>query len=81
MLTNNENAKSSIVKLPCPTCGGQLTYSAEKQKIACEHCAFEKDYDKADDLVKEQSLAMAESLKSTYVPKKSLIVRVVAPSL
>jgi ribosomal protein S27E len=71
MLTNNENAKSSIVKLPCPTCGGQLTYSAEKQKIACEHCAFEKDYDKADDLVKEQSLAMAESLKSTYVPKES----------
>ena len=71
MLSNNENVKQSIVKLSCPTCSSQLTYSADKQKIACGHCGFERDYDKANDLIKEQSLALAESLKTKYVPKES----------
>ncbi len=71
MLSNNENVKQSIVKLSCPTCSSQLTYSADKQKIACGHCGFERDYDKANDLIKEQSLALAESLKTKYIPKES----------
>jgi len=71
MLSNNENVKQSIIKLPCPTCSSQLTYSAEKGKIACGHCGFDRDFDKANDLIKEQSLAQAESLKTKYLPKES----------
>ena len=71
MLSNNENVKKSIVKLPCPTCSSQLTYSADKLKILCSHCGFERDYDKANDLIKEQSLALAESLKTKYQPKEN----------
>src|SRR5690606_13310734 len=69
MLTNNENAKQSIVKLPCTTCGSQLSYSAEKQLINCDHCNFSRDFDKSNDLVREQSLAQAENLQTKYVPK------------
>jgi DNA-directed RNA polymerase subunit RPC12/RpoP len=71
MLNNNDKVKESIVKLPCPGCGGQLTYSAEKQLIACGHCGFSKDFDKSNHLVTEQSLAMAEQSKVKYVPKDS----------
>ncbi len=69
MLENNDSAKQSVVKLPCPTCGSQLSYSAEKQLIACDHCGFSRDFDKSNDLVKEQSLALAENLKSKYIPR------------
>jgi predicted RNA-binding Zn-ribbon protein involved in translation (DUF1610 family) len=71
MLTNNENVKKSVVKLPCPTCGSQLVYSAEKELIACDHCGFSRDFDKSNDLVKEQSLALSDSVKEKYVPKES----------
>jgi predicted RNA-binding Zn-ribbon protein involved in translation (DUF1610 family) len=69
MLAGNEDASKSIVKLPCPTCGSQLSYSAEKQLINCNHCGFSKDFDRSNDLIKEQALALAESFKAKYVPK------------
>ena len=69
MLNNNEAAKNSVVKLPCPTCGSKLIYNAEKQLINCDHCGFSRDYDKSNDLVCEQSLSQAENLKTKYLPK------------
>jgi len=69
MLAENDDIRDSILKLPCPTCGNQLSYSAEKQLISCGHCGFSKDFDKANDLVREQSLARAASQQNQYKPK------------
>jgi predicted RNA-binding Zn-ribbon protein involved in translation (DUF1610 family) len=71
MLSNNKAAKESIVKLPCPNCGSQLSYSAEKELINCGHCGFSRDFDKSNDLVVEQSLAQAATQARQYKPKES----------
>ncbi len=43
----------------CPSCGGQLEYSAEKQRIVCPYCGYEEEFDRANDQVVERSLAEA----------------------
>ncbi len=69
MLDNNKDVHKSIVKLPCPTCGSQLSYSADKQLIDCNHCGFSREFDKSNDLIVELSLNLSESLKEKYIPK------------
>lgn len=71
MLANNQNAKQSILNLPCPNCGSQLSYSAEKEMISCKHCDFSKDYEKSNDLVKELSLSFAEENKQKFSPSEN----------
>lgn len=34
---------TDILRVPCKTCGAQLNYSAEKQKLACSHCGNTED--------------------------------------
>ncbi len=45
-----------VVALPCPSCGSQLNYSAEKKKINCNHCGYLEDVNPANDMVVEQKL-------------------------
>ncbi len=44
---------------PCPSCGGKLGYSAEKQKIACSYCGYAEDYSRANDELIENPLEEA----------------------
>ncbi len=42
--------------LPCPSCGSQLLYTAENQKLSCAHCGYLEAIDPSNDLVLEQPL-------------------------
>ena len=47
------------MQLPCPSCGSQLIYAAEKQKLSCKHCGYLEEIDYSNDLVVEQPLYTA----------------------
>ena len=65
----NEDFLEDVLQLPCPTCGGELSYSAKKQEINCNHCGFVKPFDQASDMVQEQSLENAVKQMSYFTPK------------
>lgn len=65
----NEDFLENVLELPCPSCGSELSYSATKQQINCNHCGFSKPYDEASDLVEEQSLESAVKSMSYFRPK------------
>ncbi|BDS12647.1 hypothetical protein [Aureispira anguillae] len=65
----NDDFLENVLELPCPTCGSELSYSASKQQINCNHCGFVKPYDEANDLVEEQCLEKAIQSMSYFVPK------------
>lgn len=58
-----------VLQMPCPSCGGKLSYSAEKKAIHCRSCGYLKDIDTNANKVVEQSLASAEKLMNTYTPQ------------
>lgn len=66
---HNQEFIESVLQLPCPTCGGQLSYSATKGEINCNHCGFVKPYDEASDMVEEQSLESAVRNMSYFTPE------------
>ncbi len=45
-----------VLSLPCPSCGGKLSYSAKKKNICCEHCGHSEAINKANDRVVEHNL-------------------------
>lgn len=57
-----------LLHLPCPSCGSQLLYSAEKKKISCEYCGYLEGINPANDLVVEQSLAQAVDAVAGFSP-------------
>lgn len=61
---------SAVPSLPCPSCGSQLRYSAEEQKITCDHCGYKEAVDKSNDQVIEQCLDNAIAEAPTYIPEK-----------
>jgi len=63
---NIENA----LHLPCPSCGNQLNYSAEKKKISCDHCGYDEDVNDSNNLVVEKSLSEALQHVQDFVPKE-----------
>jgi predicted RNA-binding Zn-ribbon protein involved in translation (DUF1610 family) len=65
----NEDFLESVLELPCPSCGGALSYSATKEEINCNHCGFVKPYDQASDMVEELSLDNAVKNMSHFTPK------------
>ena len=64
-----EDFLDSVLQLPCPNCGSQLSYTAEKQQIDCDHCGFVKPIDEASDMVEEQSLKNAVRNMATFRPQ------------
>lgn len=58
-----------VLQLPCPSCGGKMRYSAEKQKIACQYCGYTEEIDKANDLIVEQPLDATIAMASSFVPE------------
>ncbi len=55
----NEEQIKKAYQYPCPSCGGRLMYSAEKQKVACGYCGFSEDYSRANDQIIENPLEEA----------------------
>ena len=60
----------NILQVPCPSCGGKLEYSAEKQKVACRYCGYAEDVDTANDLIIEQPLFDKLRTAATLEPEK-----------
>ncbi len=60
----------NVLQLPCPSCGGKLEYSAEKQKIACQYCGYTEEVDQANDLIVEQPLFDKIRKLATYEPEE-----------
>ncbi|MEO0776663.1 MAG: hypothetical protein AAFW73_17925 [Bacteroidota bacterium] len=65
----DQNLRDTL-NLPCPSCGSQLLYSAEKQKINCEYCGYVEEVNTAQDQVVERSLNEAIESIPQIVPEK-----------
>ncbi len=52
---------------PCPSCGGKLGYSAEKQKVACGYCGYSEDYSRANDQLIENPLEDAVAAAPKHI--------------
>ena len=61
---------NDIVRVPCPSCGSQLTYSAGTQKLRCAHCGYQEMINNANDLVVEKSLSDAADKIVNFIPEK-----------
>ena len=46
-----------LIRVPCETCGAEMTYNAAKGKLLCEHCNSTKDIDIKNDLIIERSIS------------------------
>lgn len=66
---DNPEYIEKVLQLPCPSCGGELSYSASKNILLCKHCGHQKDIDQSNDLIVEQSLSKATAEKSQFTPK------------
>ena len=66
---HNPKYIESILELPCPSCGNQLSYSAKTGNIRCGHCGFSRTVDQASDMVEERSLRHAAEQMQTYTPQ------------
>ncbi|MCB0706231.1 MAG: hypothetical protein KDC34_13010 [Saprospiraceae bacterium] len=61
---------NDIVRVPCPSCGSQLTYSAGTQNLRCAHCGYQEMINNANDLVVEKSLSDAADKIVNFIPEK-----------
>lgn len=69
---NQENISTKdVAKTPCPNCGNQLRYAAEKAKLNCSYCNYSEPIDKCNSTVKDIALKefMLETLQ--YIPEES----------
>jgi len=58
-----------VIDLPCPSCGSQLNYSAEKKKINCNHCGYLEGVNPSNDQVIEQTLSDSIEELADFVPE------------
>ncbi|MEM9824080.1 MAG: hypothetical protein AAF985_23545, partial [Bacteroidota bacterium] len=70
MNTGENVATIDALNLPCPSCGGQLLYSARHKKISCGHCGYLEEIDDSKDKVVERSLAAALETSEEFVPEE-----------
>lgn len=54
---------------PCPSCGGKLLFSAEKQLLACDYCGYTEDVNRNNDEVIEQDLREAVLKAAQFSPE------------
>lgn len=73
MPIENQNAKhlEDTLYLPCPSCGSELSYSAEHKKITCNYCGYQEEIDRSNDKIVEQSLAKAASKIKLHNPEET----------
>ncbi|MFT6148624.1 MAG: putative RNA-binding Zn-ribbon protein involved in translation (DUF1610 family) [Saprospiraceae bacterium] len=61
---------SNLLNNPCPSCGGKLLFSAEKQLLACNYCGYTENVNRDSDEVIEQELRAAVLKAQRFVPEK-----------
>lgn len=54
---------------PCPSCGGKLLFSAERQLLACDYCGYTEDVNRNNDEVIEQDLREAVLKAAQFSPE------------
>ena len=64
-----ENIENAL-HLPCPSCGNQLHYSAEKKQISCSHCGYGEEVNTANDKVIETALGQDLSAARNFTPEE-----------
>ncbi len=65
-----EDQIKDTLHLPCPSCGSQLIYSAEKKKINCEYCGYVEEVNPSQDKVVERSLTEAVESIPQLIPEE-----------
>jgi ribosomal protein S27AE len=58
------------ISLDCPSCGSNLSYSAESKKIACNYCGYTEEIDDSNDKIVEKSLVEAVEAAHDFVPEE-----------
>lgn len=61
---------ADILNNPCPSCGGKLLFSAEKQMLACDYCGYTEDVNRNNDEVIEQELREAVLNAQQFIPEQ-----------
>lgn len=57
--------------LPCKSCGNQLKYDAELQKLKCDYCGSVEDISRSNDEVVERDLKKVINQARLYSPEKN----------
>ncbi|MBO9638403.1 MAG: hypothetical protein J7576_09560 [Siphonobacter aquaeclarae] len=60
-----ERELDDLLHCPCPSCGAQLQFSAEKQAMACGHCGYQEPLVLSADRIEEIDWSEAQSDKAT----------------
>ena len=68
--TGEPQTFGKLMDLNCPSCGGNLHYSAEHKKIHCEHCGYLEEVNKANDQLVERSLHNAVQEVTEFIPEE-----------
>jgi ribosomal protein S27AE len=65
-------AHVNLLDSPCPSCGGKLLYSAEKESMVCGHCGHWEQPDFSGDQIVELELPLQDfkSTAGTYTPEE-----------
>ncbi|MEM6725582.1 MAG: hypothetical protein AAF598_16190 [Bacteroidota bacterium] len=69
MDTSETPQQDPILALPCPSCGSELAYSAEKKMIVCGHCGHQEPVNEAQDRILENNLQEAIHQMPSYEPE------------
>ena len=68
-LAPNSHLLSKILQYPCNSCNSKMHYSAEREKLYCNYCGIEEDFEKASDKVKEIPLHEAVKAMQSFSPQ------------
>ncbi len=60
---------NEVFHMPCPSCGGQIAYSAEAKTLLCPYCNHQEELEQASDKVVEKSLHNAVAEAGSFSPE------------
>ncbi|MFT4032223.1 MAG: hypothetical protein QM669_07365 [Siphonobacter sp.] len=63
-----ERELDDILHCPCPGCGAQLQYDAQKQAMTCLHCGYTEKLDFSKDRIEELGWSYAQADKAASNP-------------
>ncbi|MBR9920870.1 MAG: hypothetical protein GYB31_08520 [Bacteroidetes bacterium] len=69
-IQKEEQFLEDIVRVPCPSCGSQLLYTAKGRSLKCQHCGYAESVNNANDKIVEQNLSEAANKVVDFVPEE-----------
>lgn len=67
---SNSKATTKSINAPCPGCGNQMSYAAEKQKLSCDYCGHTQTVEECNKTVKETALKEFLLKTLAYIPQE-----------